>query len=102
MFLLVISLASLVCQPGAGASEKETTRGLLYLQKYGYLSPRNQTAALTTSEGLQERQTTSIIQSKHFNISESGATILNTAVKGTIVAKRNPIVYVYLLESAQT
>ena len=68
MFLLVISLASLVCQPGAGASEKETTQGLLYLQKYGYLSPRNQTAALTTSEGLQERQTTSIIQSKHFNI----------------------------------
>ena len=64
MFLLVISLASLVCQPGAGASEKETTQGLLYLQKYGYLSPRNQTAALTTSEGLQERQTTSIIQSR--------------------------------------
>ena len=41
-------------------------------------------------------------ESKNFKISETGATILNTAVKGTIVAKRNPIVYVYLLESAQT
>ena len=60
MFLLVVSLASLLCQPGVGASEKETTQGLLYLQKYGYLSPRNQTAALTTPEGLQETQTTSI------------------------------------------
>ena len=61
MFLLVFSLATLLCQPGAEASEKETTQGLLYLQKYGYLSPRNQTAALTTPEGLQERLTTSII-----------------------------------------
>ena len=42
------------------------------------------------------------VESNHFNINETGATILNTAVKGTIVAKRNPIVYVYLLESAQT
>ena len=53
MFLLVVSLASLLCQQGVGASEKEATQGLLYLQKYGYLSPRNQTAALTTPEGLQ-------------------------------------------------
>ena len=41
------------------------------------------------------------IESKNFKISETGA-ILNTEVKGTIVAKRNPIVYVYLLESAQS
>lgn len=50
---MVLSLASLLCQAGAGASEKETTRGLLYLLKYGYLSPGNQTAALSTAEGLQ-------------------------------------------------
>ena len=70
MFLLVVSLASLLSQPGAGAgpSEQETTRGLLYLLKYGYLSPRNQTAALTTPEGLQERLTTSIYHSyKHLS-----------------------------------
>ena len=42
------------------------------------------------------------IESTNFNISETGATILNAAVKGTIVAKRNPIGYIYLLESAQT
>ena len=41
------------------------------------------------------------IESKNFKISETGATILNTEVKGTIAAKRNPIVYVYLLESVQ-
>ena len=66
MFLLVVSLASLLSQPGAGAgpSEQETTRGLLYLLKYGYLSPSNQTAALSTPEGLQERQTPSSISSK--------------------------------------
>ena len=31
------------------------------------------------------------IESKNFNISETGATILNAAVKGTIVAKRFPL-----------
>ena len=67
MFLLVVSLASLLSQPGAGAgaSEQETTRGLLYLLKYGYLSPGNQTAALSTAEGLQERQTPSSILEKY-------------------------------------
>ena len=63
MFLLLVSLASLaslLCRGGAGAaSEKETTRGLLYLQRFGYLSARNQSAALSTAEGLQERKSSS-------------------------------------------
>ena len=60
LVVVFIILASCLCDKGLGLSEADPTRGLLYLLKYGYLSPRNQTSALLTAEGLQESWTSSI------------------------------------------